>query len=450
MKSPYNILLFFISLLVINIVGAATPKKSVGKTLLTKGKVVAIRAQGQHTLKRRSSLFVKDKISVGSGGRAQLRMVDHAVISLKEHSILRIDRYQFQNNPTRDSALMTLLAGGFRTITGIIGKANKKAYIMNTPLATIGIRGTNYGVVITQDYDYFAVWNGLIEVRSRLGGTCKVLIGRNQPYHYVRIDKKGRCTPLKKEPAVFAKGHSSNVNPVRHLVERINKVIETINHQPRIEERKFSQKVLLSNVNGRIQTGNASNVERTKIQVGNEVLSSNGRELRKELAAYSVNLGYWNNIAGSQQTSNLSWLVYEPSTAIEVGTRKGEAHYNHMLASVAGGKQGNVQVNMVVDFNQGKVNNGVIQVNSPTNQQWVGEFGGKIKSGGLNLQLNGVYVVDNSKLSKPTISSGVGSIQGDFIGKKAEAIAGAFNFKEQGNLRNRIDGVFVVEERNVK
>jgi hypothetical protein len=41
---------------------------------------------------------------------------------------------------------MSLFKGGMRAITGAIGKADKDAYKLKTPVATLGVRGTHYGV----------------------------------------------------------------------------------------------------------------------------------------------------------------------------------------------------------------------------------------------------------------------------------------------------------------
>lgn len=41
-------------------------------------------------------------------------------------------------------AFLRLLKGGFRTVSGLIGKANPEEYRVTTPVATIGIRGTDY------------------------------------------------------------------------------------------------------------------------------------------------------------------------------------------------------------------------------------------------------------------------------------------------------------------
>ncbi|MBI3067601.1 MAG: hypothetical protein HYY79_01555, partial [Betaproteobacteria bacterium] len=58
---------------------------------------------------------------------------------------LKIDNYVYKGvEDGSERALMSLLKGGFRTITGIIGRANKQNYTVNTPTSTIGIRGTDH------------------------------------------------------------------------------------------------------------------------------------------------------------------------------------------------------------------------------------------------------------------------------------------------------------------
>ncbi len=55
-------------------------------------------------------------------------------------------------SPTETSntsrAFFRLLKGGFRAVSGLIGKADPNEYLISTPVATIGIRGTDYIVVV--------------------------------------------------------------------------------------------------------------------------------------------------------------------------------------------------------------------------------------------------------------------------------------------------------------
>ncbi len=214
-KLPIAALILLMLFLLLNSSSVIAAEKQAGKTLLTRGNVISKRNTGDVTLKRRSVVFEKDEIHVGADGRAQLRMIDHALISLQENTVLQIKNYQYQKGGKNNSALMELLSGGLRTITGAIGKGNKKAYELRTPLATIGIRGTDYEVEIVPNGMYVAVWEGVIHLRSRLKNGCNMLIGRSQPFMFIFIDRLGKCKGLLQVPEVFRAGHSSNISAVK-------------------------------------------------------------------------------------------------------------------------------------------------------------------------------------------------------------------------------------------
>lgn len=48
-------------------------------------------------------------------------------------------------------AFFKLLKGGFRAVSGLIGKADRNEYRVSTPVATIGIRGTDYLLVLCDE-----------------------------------------------------------------------------------------------------------------------------------------------------------------------------------------------------------------------------------------------------------------------------------------------------------
>lgn len=50
--------------------------------------------------------------------------------------------------PPKSRAFFRLLKGGFRAVSGLIGKNDPDEYRINTPVATIGIRGTDYWIIL--------------------------------------------------------------------------------------------------------------------------------------------------------------------------------------------------------------------------------------------------------------------------------------------------------------
>src|ERR1039458_7219736 len=85
-----------------------------------------------------------DRIVTAAGASAQIKMVDGGFIAVRPNTNLSFDTYRYSGKEDgNESAVVSLLQGGFRTITGIIGHTNKQNYLIKTATATIGIRGTD-------------------------------------------------------------------------------------------------------------------------------------------------------------------------------------------------------------------------------------------------------------------------------------------------------------------
>lgn len=151
-------------------------------------------------------------------GRVQLRFVDGAYISLQPQSQFRIDEFRYAGQPDgTEKGFFSLLKGGLRTITGLVGRANKSAYQVNTAVATIGIRGTEYaiqygsGITGSVGEGEIAVCNagGCLNVAS--GESFAVLSQDAQP----RMTDKKTDLPPSQPPAApvnFAQGENRQVS----------------------------------------------------------------------------------------------------------------------------------------------------------------------------------------------------------------------------------------------
>ena len=102
-----------------------------------------------------------DTIRTGDGGRAQVRFSDGALISLQPTTEFRVDNYEFSNQPTgQEKGFFSLIKGGMRTITGLIGRSNRDNYKVTTSVATIGIRGTGCYIEAEAKTTYFCLCYG--------------------------------------------------------------------------------------------------------------------------------------------------------------------------------------------------------------------------------------------------------------------------------------------------
>ncbi len=125
--------------------------QAAGRVLVAVGDVVANRGGRDVVLITGAEVFRGDTLRVGEYSNAQIGFSDNAVVALRAKSVFSIDEYVFdRNNSALSIAAFSLLRGGVRTLTGLIGQTDRKQYRVRSPSATVGIRGTHYTLVVCQ------------------------------------------------------------------------------------------------------------------------------------------------------------------------------------------------------------------------------------------------------------------------------------------------------------
>jgi hypothetical protein len=121
------------------------------------------------------SVFKGDLIHGGekietANGRIQVRMTDGGIIVLRPNSLFEITRYNFsKDTPELGTVLFNFIKGGARALSGAIGKANRLNYQFKTPVATIGIRGTDYSTTLNNGEMLVTVNKGGVNVGNDIG-----------------------------------------------------------------------------------------------------------------------------------------------------------------------------------------------------------------------------------------------------------------------------------------
>jgi len=110
------------------------------------GPLLARKADGTvKILSLKSEVESGDTLVTEKNTYALVKLIDNSEITLKPGAIFKIDNFSFDaDKPGGDSASFTLVKGGLRSVTGLLGKRNKEKFEMKTPSATIGIRGTTF------------------------------------------------------------------------------------------------------------------------------------------------------------------------------------------------------------------------------------------------------------------------------------------------------------------
>ena len=177
----------FALLLTLVAAGGAWAGEPVGTVTHLSGPLFAQKSDGtMKTLAKDSGVEVGDLLVTKQRTFARIKFTDGSEVTLRPETEFKIEALAFdQAKPEGDSAVLDLVKGGMRAITGQIGKrGNAEAYKTKTPAATIGIRGTIYEVrVCFNDCGelangvYFFVVQGSIEVTN---GAGSVLVGAGQ------------------------------------------------------------------------------------------------------------------------------------------------------------------------------------------------------------------------------------------------------------------------------
>jgi hypothetical protein len=117
-----------------------------GEVTHISGAVVARKADGQsRILSVKSEVAEGDVIATADNSYARVRFSDGTDAVLRPATQVKIDAFKFQEQrPESDNVVLSLLKGGMRAVTGLLGKRSPTSFRVGTPSATIGIRGTTF------------------------------------------------------------------------------------------------------------------------------------------------------------------------------------------------------------------------------------------------------------------------------------------------------------------
>ncbi len=112
------------------------------------------------------------ELSTGADGYVYLKTVDNGFLILRPATRARIVAYHIDAaNPANTRIKFELISGVARSISGQAVKAARQNFRFNTPVAAIGVRGTDFTVFTNNETSRVAVFSGGIVV-SGFAGAC--------------------------------------------------------------------------------------------------------------------------------------------------------------------------------------------------------------------------------------------------------------------------------------
>ncbi len=186
----------------LNAVAWAQESPVVGEMTLVIGQVKLLGADGvARSVQRGASVRVGDRIETQAGGHLHLRFVDGGRLSIRPASVLQIEDYSHSTQQPQLGAIKFRLDEGVvRSITGTWGEAARDRFRLNTPVAAIGVKGTDFVVRAEGSQTLASVYTGAITLTPMDSG-CFASVGPciNGREKLLSEDMKGQMIELNRQ-----------------------------------------------------------------------------------------------------------------------------------------------------------------------------------------------------------------------------------------------------------
>ncbi|OEJ68374.1 FecR domain-containing protein [Magnetovibrio blakemorei] len=161
-------------------------EQPIGQVENLQGTVTAIRADGTRVeLKVGDPVYQGDILETGADGSIGVILADETTFSMAEDGRMVLDEMVYDPGTQEGSVSLSVMQGVFTFVSGQVAKTDPDAMSLHTPVATIGIRGTQVGLDIkdgqTLDIALMEESDGFIgEVVVMNGAGVSVLNGANE------------------------------------------------------------------------------------------------------------------------------------------------------------------------------------------------------------------------------------------------------------------------------
>lgn len=118
----------------------------IGQVKVVKGAVTIERSGQSLAAAPGTRLQASDVLRTGSDGSVGITMTDNSLLSAGPNSVLALDRYEFDSTTNAGHFDASLHRGTLAVVSGRLAKQSPDAMAVHTPLAVLGVRGTEFVV----------------------------------------------------------------------------------------------------------------------------------------------------------------------------------------------------------------------------------------------------------------------------------------------------------------
>ena len=166
----------------------AASGERIGDAVVITNIVMADYAEKQRKLARGDDVRQDEIIEVNTDAQGEFKLDDDTKLALGPGSRLVLDKFVYDSDKKTGSIILNVAKGAFRFITGV---AAKPTYVINTPNASITVRGTIFDSYILPDKSVWVLLHeGALEATGKKN-VCRVL---DRPGQMMHIASDGAVT----------------------------------------------------------------------------------------------------------------------------------------------------------------------------------------------------------------------------------------------------------------
>jgi len=126
---------------------ASRAETRIGVAASTKPNADGLVGAGSQPLSAGSEVFANETVRTGNLGQADLVFVDKTNLTVGPTSEVLLDKFVYDPTGPNGKVVLQLTRGAFRFVTGT---QDHRAYAVNTPFGSLGVRGTTVEVVVSE------------------------------------------------------------------------------------------------------------------------------------------------------------------------------------------------------------------------------------------------------------------------------------------------------------
>ena len=149
--------------------GQCAAQNAIGTVSRIQGEASGTRGGATRALDLNASIFLNEVVSTGEAARLEVTFTDNTRLTLGEKAKLTLDNYVFDSAAGKGTIRFGLV-GVFRFVSGQVSKLASADVSVMTPVAVVGIRGTEFwgGPIDDQVLGVFLI-EGAVSVSNAAG-----------------------------------------------------------------------------------------------------------------------------------------------------------------------------------------------------------------------------------------------------------------------------------------